>query len=284
MKGLYEQEHFTRNQVPIRIFRHHYVNDRMFTVNHWHRSVEINLILSGEVYQTVGEETFLTGPGDLFLVNSGVIHANRCESDQAEIKAITLQISAGFLNQWMGEKLWYRLPETIEGQQEIRSVLNLLAANEIPEEVRPLRQMEYIFRLMAVLRPWCEHYNDSLQKEGILHFAQVLDYIETHYQEELSLNTLADRFGYSPAYLSRAFKRYIGDNYHRHIQVVRLNQTINDLRNHPERSILACAEENGFSNIKSFIGIFKEEYGCTPSQWRQKEDRTQSGVSVITIE
>lgn len=285
MKGLYEQEHFVRNPVPIRIFRHRYINDRMFTVSHWHRSVEIGLTLSGEVWQTVGENSFLTGPGDLYLVNSGVLHANRCETNQAEIFAITLQISIDFLEQWMGEQLWFHLPESSEGRQEIREILTELAEPEhYSEEQLPLRQMELIFRLMGVLRPWCEPFDAGRQKPSMLHFQEVLDYIETHAAEELSLALLADQFGYSASYLSRAFKNYVGDNFHRHLQVVRLNLAVRAMREHPEWSILTCAEENGFPNVKSFINIFKEEYGCTPSEWRKTADRTQSGVSIITVE
>lgn len=284
MKGLYEQEHFTKNVVPIRIFRHHYINDCMFTVNHWHRSVEINYIICGKIYHTMDGKSYQSGPGDLYLVNSGVIHANRSETDQKEIEAITLQISIDFLEKWMGKNLWFNIPKVPDDQEKIRHILNALVMEEaISEELRSLHQMELIYRLMAVLHPWCEPFDSSRQKEGLSHFKEVLDYIELNSTEELSLEILAKQFGYAPSYLSRAFKRYIGDNFHRHIQVIRLNKAVEDLRNHPEKTIQACAVEHGFCNVKSFINIFKEEYGCTPSEWRKTKDYTSSSITVEII-
>ena len=285
MRAFYEQEAFVRDPVPIRVFRHHYVNDRMFTIEHWHQSVELTLMLKGTIVHTLNNQSMVSGPGELCIVNSGVIHSNHCSETQPEIDAVTVQISISFLEQWMGKGVFLNVPSDPGDREEVNRIIEDLGTEDDgPEEFRLLNRLDKVFHLMVLLSHDCERVEkrNRLQEEGLEHFKEVLDYVETHYEEDLSLEVLAEKFGYSPSYLSRVFKKHVGNNFYRHLQAVRLQAAITDLRQHPEKSILDCALDHGFPNVKSFIHFFKQELGVTPSEWR-KQAGDNSGFTIITV-
>lgn len=209
MPAFYEKEEFVRNRVPIRLFHHNYTDNLVYTVPHWHQNVEISLTLVGEATHCIDRTDIVCGPGDLCIVNSGVSHSNHTKSRQPEIQAITLQISLAFLESWLGKDLIFYLPQEPSELEEMRTLILAIAEESREQkEYHELRQMELTFRLMVLLSRYCrkEEKNSRQGKRDLQHFKGLLDHIENHYREPLSLEALADRFGYSPTYLSRSFK------------------------------------------------------------------------------
>ena len=58
---------------------------------------------------------------------------------------------------------------------------------------------------------------------------EITDYIKKNYQKELSLESLAEIFGYSPTYLSKMFQKYAKINYRDYVQNVRLERASKEL-------------------------------------------------------
>lgn len=46
---LYEKEEYIYNQIPIRIYNHSIEKEEIHTPLHWHRSIEIDLVLEGRI-------------------------------------------------------------------------------------------------------------------------------------------------------------------------------------------------------------------------------------------
>lgn len=98
---------------------------------------------------------------------------------------------------------------------------------------------------------------------------QTIAYIETHYQEKLSLNTLAAQVYVSPVYLSNLFSRIMGKTITEYIQKFRVDKAKELLKN-PELAISDIAEEVGYSDIKYFAQVFKKIIGVTPTNFRNQ--------------
>ncbi len=97
----------------------------------------------------------------------------------------------------------------------------------------------------------------------------ITDYMKQNYSKELSLESLARTFNYSPTYLSRMFRKYAQMSYKTYLDDLRLRHAYNDLMN-TELSIGMVAEKNGFAGSKAFTRVFKEQYGVLPSEYRKK--------------
>lgn len=98
----------------------------------------------------------------------------------------------------------------------------------------------------------------------------IIEFINSHYKEEISLGKIADLVGLNPQYLSRYFPKYMGITLNEYITKVRLRESLEDLRN-SDNTITYVALENGFSNIKSYFKAFKKNYNTTPSVFRKNE-------------
>ncbi|MCL2163061.1 MAG: AraC family transcriptional regulator [Oscillospiraceae bacterium] len=95
----------------------------------------------------------------------------------------------------------------------------------------------------------------------------IIDYIQTHYDEELHLNKVAAHVYLSPSYLSRLFKQEAGKNFHEYLTTVRLNKSKELLRD-PELRIADIAKKTQFGTTNNFIKVFKRYEGVTPGVYR----------------
>ena len=96
----------------------------------------------------------------------------------------------------------------------------------------------------------------------------ITDYMKNNYNKDLSLESLAQTFGYSPTYLSRMFQKYAKTNYKTYLDNLRLEHAYKDLMN-TELSISAIASQNGFPNSKAFAKVFQKKYKELPSKFRK---------------
>ena len=96
----------------------------------------------------------------------------------------------------------------------------------------------------------------------------ITDYMKKNYNKELSLETLARTFGYSPTYLSRMFRKYARTNYKAYLDGIRLEHGMEQLER-TDLSIGEIAVRCGFPNSKSFSRAFREKYGVLPSRFRK---------------
>ena len=95
-------------------------------------------------------------------------------------------------------------------------------------------------------------------------------YIYAHYQEDISVEILAEQVYLSPGYFSYIFKKETGQNLSRFVKEYRIEQAKKRLAETNMKIVQIC-QETGFTNVSYFIKSFREYYGCTPEQFRKGE-------------
>lgn len=65
-----------------------------------------------------------------------------------------------------------------------------------------------------------------------------------------------------------------GEWWIRKVSNLRIKYAINQLKEHPNYTIQAIADESGFSNLRSFQRIFKAQTGMTPSEYKTAIEQT----------
>ncbi len=98
----------------------------------------------------------------------------------------------------------------------------------------------------------------------------IRNYVDTHYEDSLSLELLAQHFYLSPSYLSRIFKRETGVNLSTYLQNVRIEAAKVLLRTTDLKSY-EVAERIGISDPVYFSRIFKKVTGLKPKDYRHSE-------------
>ena len=95
---------------------------------------------------------------------------------------------------------------------------------------------------------------------------RILFYLNQHFREEVTLRSLSAAFGYSQSYLSRYFKDCFGVGLNQYINILRLRNALLLMREEKNTHIY-CALESGFTSVRTFYRVFKQEFGCAPRDY-----------------
>ncbi|MBQ8375302.1 MAG: AraC family transcriptional regulator [Clostridia bacterium] len=152
--------------------------------------------------------------------------------EQKEIEFIFKKIQEELANNYLGKS----------GQ--VDAYMNILLTN--------------IFRKMLV--------SDNTENEIIP--SEIIDYIQTHCGEKLTLKALAEQCFYNPSYFSRLFKKAYNMTLTEFIMEQRLKKSCDLLRN-SELSVDEIAVQCGFADKTGFYTRFKQKYGCTPGDYKK---------------
>lgn len=217
---------------------------------------------------------------DKWLGENLVFQVPKRPEDRERIREILLQfgaierqcnIEAGF-SSGMDERLNYanwNLNERKKQHMNGADSQEVDIWSDHSSQILKLRKMELTFHFLQELERCCIADVDvtKLQSKSDAAVKDVIQYIEEHFSESITLNQVAKHFGYTPSHLSRTFKSRVGANFHDYLQNVRITHSVELLRSKPNMLLLDCAMQNGFSNVKSFITEFHRTFGCTPSEW-----------------
>jgi AraC family transcriptional regulator len=116
------------------------------------------------------------------------------------------------------------------------------------------------------------------QEDYIQRINQVFLYIETHLDEDLSLNLISERACFSPFHFHRIFKTIVGETLNEYVNRKRLEHAANRLMHHEEVSIAQITVDYGFSSNATFSRAFKKKFNVSPTEF-QKEHFSKNMVN-----
>ncbi len=265
------------NDLPFKMFTFEGMEGNYQVVKHWHNSIEIFLVLEGNIDFYINSSHYPLKENQLILVNSNEIHSNNAPKSN---QTIVLQIPMQSFEQYTMEDqfLWFhnvKLEHSKDLIDTIRYMYEIYQAREYGYE---LEVKSYFYHLLYLLVT--KHQENAIDKERIewnknlKKLSKITSYIMENYTNELSLISVAKVFGFSPTYLSRMFQKYAEINYKSFVQNVRVEFAYKELVN-TNLSIEQISINNGFANSKSFSKAFHKRYGSLPSEYRKNLKRAR---------
>lgn len=244
---------------------------------HDHSAVEICLTLEGVVRYTVQETVYYVRKGEVLIIPPDLPHSLSMEENSSRY-------------------LYLFEPDTVFGMRDIKTVIQqfnqpfylhdgsdahvriretLLKTQAVYERGEPMWNTAcygYILRMYAVLG---QHYllNPKTRPREMAHsvdpevITAAMEYINTHYREELSLDDVAEFAGFSRYYFSRSFRKQTGYTFKDYLCQKRV-QVAMDLLIRSNSPMKDVAAESGFGSVATFNRVFREKKGCTPTQYR----------------
>ena len=107
---------------------------------------------------------------------------------------------------------------------------------------------------------------------NLMSVKKALDFIETHYAENISLEDMAESAGVSPKYFCRYFKEMSDKTPIEYLNYYRIERACEQLAINSV-SVTDAALGNGFNDISYFIKTFKKQKGVTPRQYKTSRFR-----------
>ncbi|HOJ10999.1 MAG TPA: response regulator [Clostridiales bacterium] len=101
-------------------------------------------------------------------------------------------------------------------------------------------------------------------------FKELLDYVNTNYCNEVSLNELSEVFHLNTTYICDLFKAVTGMTLIEYVTDIRMKKACELLKT-TRLSLAEVAEETGYSDYYYFNKLFKRKMGMPPGKYRRGE-------------
>lgn len=245
---------------------------------HHHDFFELYFLLSGDVTYIIESKIYHVMPGDILLISPKELHQLVIRPEMSSYERYVLWVDPQALARLGGgEDLSRCFDPATEGnllrlQSEERSCIQALMEGLHRESQQggfgsqALQESLLVQLLVQVNRL---ALRQDTQPRDMPHsnaaVSKVIDYVNLHYGEQLSLDMLAERFFVSKYHLSHEFNRQVGTSIYRYIQKKRLliARQLMAQGKRPNEVYSAC----GFGDYAGFYRAFKAEYGTGPREY-----------------
>lgn len=254
---------------------------------HFHMEIELLFVLSGKAKLLLGDDTFLMGKDTVIVVNSEKKHSVRVVEPGIFCRIL---IDYQTISDYLGSSLFlFWCNSAAEKQRDYDRLLELLRRILATRLMHGGREdfgtYSLYYQLLDLL---IKHYlidsSDVRYQENRDEISerihQIMSYVQSNYSREITLNELAEKLYLSNAYLSRFFKKNLGQNFKDYINSIRLHHALDDLLA-TEKNMTRIAMDNGFPSVSRFNQVFRESYGMSPLTYREAHlgDSKEAGES-----
>ncbi len=235
---------------------------------------------TGEI--EIGSSVYTARPGYAYFIRPGM-HHSITPCDRMRVSEIKFELASEEL-----EAATAMLPEEMDIDEHVSLRLSI---KEIVKEgmsgalfsheatnaslalflIRLLREQKIKVENMGLQSYYFNHTpgTESIPRNRDTDFLIVLDYIEKHLAEDITLEDLSEIAHFEKAYLITKFKEIWGLSPMKYVNALRIERA-KQLLSTTEKSITDIAYETGFGSIHYFTRYFKDSTGITPSEYRTK--------------
>ena len=243
---------------------------------HWHNSLEIVLPICGGQYAWIDGKYYKLyhETGYPLIINSCSIHSFEAGRPRPYI-GLALQINYKFLKQVYHnmDNIYFKQPNEEVGKMIKEQMFLINQYYESESTHKELLIYSALYKLIYIMVDYLmvekDHKVDIKSEKNKHRITKIINYIDDHYQEDLSIEVLSEAFHLSEGHLSKLFKENLGMTIKAYISQIRA-QKVKDALAYSDLPLIDIAISCGFPNVKSMNKVFKELYHYTPNQYRHK--------------
>ncbi len=149
-----------------------------------------------------------------------------------------------------GVKDYLLKPVTLESLSEALQKLLIIMQSEADE-----------------LESYCTN-TDRLDQESICRLLE--KYLQENFQHEVFFQEIGEKFGFTPEYLGKIFKKSTGETPSKYLTRLRINEAKRLLLHNPDMEVQKAGELSGYRDGAYFSRVFKSYVGIQPSEFRNQ--------------
>ena len=259
---------------------------------HCHDIMELNFVENAAgARRVVGDSSEVIGDCDLVLITSSdlehVWEQHECKSD--DIHEVTVQFYIHFEDEHTPfrtnpyKSIYRMMMRAKRGLAFRMSAImtiypRLVKLASIDDKFLMAHELMYILHELSKFDDAYELASSTFAKVEVSsesrRVLKVKDFINTHINDELRLEQLANLVGMTPTAFSRFFKLRTGKTLSEYIVDIRLGQAARLLVDTAD-SVSEICWNCGFNTLSNFNRLFRKRKGCSPTEFREKYSKTK---------
>ncbi|WP_238902069.1 MULTISPECIES: AraC family transcriptional regulator [unclassified Clostridium] len=255
---------------------------------HKHNYIEFNYVYQGSLTETIDEEEVTLKKGELIFLNQYITHEIEPSSEEDIIINFIIRpeffdyilgllekdniissflITTLYTNYEKGEYLYFKVSDNKEIQSLVERIITELYTPSIMSKATIKLLVGLLIVELVKNSHNIETYSvDNYEKMIII---QCLKYIDDFYQKG-NLFEIANKLNQPHYKLSKLIKKHTKMTFKELLQEKKLSKAV-ELLKVTEYSIVEVIELVGYENLTYFYKIFKEKYGVTPKEYRDRK-------------
>lgn len=231
--------------------------------NHFHDYYVVGLIEEGQRTMVVNNQPYELEPGDLLTFNPYDNHS--CEGiDGSRLTYHCLNLKKEIFQPFTGADM-PRFLSPMQAQTKLAEDFQQLHQLIMLEGDKEEKETLFILLIEELL----QNYTQEIQSEAIAApepVAVICEYLETHYDQKISLDQLCQLVHLNKHSLVRQFTREKGITPYRYLETFRIVKAKELLEQ--GCSLIETADRTGFYDQSHFTNYFSRFIGLTPNQYR----------------
>lgn len=226
-------------------------------VDHFHRAFEIAYIVSGKAQYAIEDETFTAEENDIVFAHCYYRHSS--DDYHQNIKYV-IAVPEKLTHDIFVYFNKHTLPPLLSDKEYNKTLLpffeKLIVDGENMSNMLAKGYANLIFGELS------DHYKTTQVlpiHKSVSVITDILEYIDEHYTENITLESLANHFCYNKAYFSRLFNQHIGVSINSYINSVRYDAFEKMKDKNPKKDITELAISCGFTSMPTFYRIHKTQ-------------------------
>ncbi len=263
-------------------FEYHHIDKnhaRYVMDHHWHEEYELIRVIQGKLEMTINEQEFTLCPKELMLVPGGTLHSGTPEKCVYECLVFDPNIflnENGIISGWFRRIVSRNLRPDIFYSSEKKNVINIarmifeaMADHQHGYELAVTGGISMLFSAIISEKLY-ESGPATPERESrkIRRIKKVLDFIDSNFTSDITLEQLSDVASMNPKYFCRFFRKITNRTPMDYLNYQRIEHACYDL-SHTGQSVTEVAYRCGFNDLSYFIRIFKKYKGVTPGKYRE---------------
>lgn len=262
---------------------------------HYHDFLEIYYHVEGDCDYIIDSRIYTLKEGDIVLINNQKLHRAVIKDMTKPYKRYVLWMEYEYVEQLIGDRINYvqmigveskveiiRLPE-LQIKEFASLFRNMIMESKGFDSISAFLQECYLKQALLLLCRYSQNFNvveeTTFKNDDIIE--SIMDYIDHHYMEPLSLDIIAQQFYMNKYHLMRKFKKHtrmtIMDYCKKRRLIIARNYLMEGVR------IQDIYKLSGFDDYSNFFRSFKATYQMSPREYKKYMEHSHYNTIQLAV-